>query len=84
MPSLCAVLSVTRRPKVAQQVGSPNAKLAVFIQEAGLEFRARDSFDFRQQFAKHRFLGTFELMIVAQVAQHLTCNGANYPRHAII
>jgi hypothetical protein len=63
-------------PKVAQQVGGPK--------EAGLEFLARQALDFRQQLAENGFFRTAELVIIAHVAQRLACNGANYPRYAII
>jgi hypothetical protein len=78
------LLSGTRGPEVAQQVGGPNAELAVLIEEPGLGFRARETLDLRQQLAENRFFRTAELVIIAQVAQRLTCNGANYPRYAII
>jgi hypothetical protein len=76
--------SGTRGPEVAQQVGGSNAELAVLIEEPGLGFRVRETLDLRQQLAENRFFRTAELVIIAQVAQRLTCNGANYPRYAII
>jgi len=84
MPLLWLYTSGTRGPEVAQQVGGPNAELAVLIEEPGLGFRAREALDLRQQLAENRFFRTAELVIIAQIAQRLTCNGANHPRYAII
>jgi hypothetical protein len=39
-------------PKVAQQVGGPDAKFAVFIEKASLEFCAREALNRGQQLAK--------------------------------
>jgi hypothetical protein len=71
-------------PKVAQQVGGPDAKLAVFIEKASVEFFAREALDLRQQLAESRFFRTAKLVIIAQVAQRLPCDGANHLRDAII
>jgi len=54
------------------------------IEKFGLRFCVRQTLDLRQQLAENRFFRTAELVIIAQVAQRLTCNGANYPRYAII
>ena len=81
---LFSLVSLWLGSKVAQQVGGPNAKPAVFIEEAGLEFLGRQALDFRQHLAENGFLRTAELVIIAHIAQRLACNGANHPRFATI
>jgi len=72
-----------RRPKVAQQVGGPDAKLAAFIEKASVEFCAREALDLRQQLAESCLFRTAELVIITQVAQRLACNSANHLSDAI-
>ncbi len=81
---LPSTVSLRPRSKVAQQVGCPNAKPTVFIEETGLEFLGRQALDFRQHPAENGFLRTAEPVIIAHIAQRLACNGANHPRLAII
>jgi hypothetical protein len=63
MPSSCAVTPQSRRAKVAQQVGGPDAKFAVFIEKASLEFCAREALNLGQQLAENCFFRTAELVI---------------------